>query len=376
MEELCDDDRPPPKQIFDTKAAAEQAEAGAAGEASSAHDPARASRRERQMARRTRIESSRSILQLCSSSEFPASTSQPSLPKAGDDEVIKEGFLRKKGGQRRNWLQRWVIVTKTELSYWVRPNKKRKGVIPLVELSNIQEISHKRHPFSWTMQRTFKPKKRRLRRKVIRTYHFEASSESAREKWISLLRTMIGEGRKPEPPAEPQTAAGTQAEAVPSPWLIAEMSKLSPPQTETGEPSSPMSSSPASPHSHSPSSPSSTFLSSSPPASAPTELAVAVGDGDRSAATTDPDPAAAGAGAASIEATAAAAAAPSEQHPPRELVRALYSYTGAPDSPELSFNEGDIMVVLARQETGWIEVERNGELGLVPQTYVANVAPV
>jgi PH domain len=35
--------------------------------------------------------------------------------------VLKEGFLYKKGGKRRNWLKRWFKLTPTAIEYYASP---------------------------------------------------------------------------------------------------------------------------------------------------------------------------------------------------------------------------------------------------------------
>lgn len=49
--------------------------------------------------------------------------------------------------------------------------------------------------------------------------------------------------------------------------------------------------------------------------------------------------------------------------------RALYSYTAQRDD-ELSFSEGDLVAVLAKNEDGWWEGEANGARGVFPGNYV------
>eukprot|EP00005_Dracoamoeba_jomungandri_P002916 CAMPEP_0174255746 /NCGR_PEP_ID=MMETSP0439-20130205/5054_1 /TAXON_ID=0 /ORGANISM="Stereomyxa ramosa, Strain Chinc5" /LENGTH=529 /DNA_ID=CAMNT_0015338067 /DNA_START=28 /DNA_END=1617 /DNA_ORIENTATION=+ len=53
-------------------------------------------------------------------------------------------------------------------------------------------------------------------------------------------------------------------------------------------------------------------------------------------------------------------------------VRALYNYTGVEDT-ELSFQEGDLITVTYKDESGWWEGELNGVVGVFPSNHVQEV---
>jgi len=53
----------------------------------------------------------------------------------------------------------------------------------------------------------------------------------------------------------------------------------------------------------------------------------------------------------------------------KQEARALYDYE-ASDEGELSFLDGDVMIVLRKDPSGWWTVELNGEIGNIPSNYV------
>jgi hypothetical protein len=66
-------------------------------------------------------------------------------------EVQKVGFLRKKGHVRRNWLDRWFVLTTEGLYYYKnRTDPKPIGVIPLFS-ANANEDTLQKHQFVFTV---------------------------------------------------------------------------------------------------------------------------------------------------------------------------------------------------------------------------------
>ena len=53
-------------------------------------------------------------------------------------------------------------------------------------------------------------------------------------------------------------------------------------------------------------------------------------------------------------------------------VKALYGYT-ADDETELTFQEGDIMIVTAEDDSGWWYAEKEGRQGVIPSNYIEKV---
>jgi hypothetical protein len=75
-------------------------------------------------------------------------TSELLTHQQGD--VLKVGFLRKKGHVRRNWLDRWFVLTTEGIYYYKsRVDTKPLGVIPLFG-SNAKEDTFQKHQFVFT----------------------------------------------------------------------------------------------------------------------------------------------------------------------------------------------------------------------------------
>lgn len=55
--------------------------------------------------------------------------------------------------------------------------------------------------------------------------------------------------------------------------------------------------------------------------------------------------------------------------PRRPQAKALFPYEAATDD-ELTFNEGDIIFIVQKDQAGWWEGELNGKKGWVPANYV------
>lgn len=65
-------------------------------------------------------------------------------------EILKVGFMRKKGHVRRNWLDRWFVLTSEGIYYYKnRQDVKPLGVIPLFG-STVKEDSFQKHQHVFT----------------------------------------------------------------------------------------------------------------------------------------------------------------------------------------------------------------------------------
>jgi len=98
-----------------------------------------------------------------------------------------QGYLKKKGGDRRNWKKRWFVLTTVELSYWVKPNRSQKGSIQLEDVKSVQNASSKKHKrcFSVTTE--------------SREYMIVAESDEQRTAWMNALRGAISDIKNPQP---------------------------------------------------------------------------------------------------------------------------------------------------------------------------------
>ena len=77
----------------------------------------------------------------------------PTPPPAGT--ILKEGWLMKKGGNRRNWQTRWFVLKSPELSYY--KNKKVRLSIPPPQKKTTKLILHRmlsqRMLYCWVARR-------------------------------------------------------------------------------------------------------------------------------------------------------------------------------------------------------------------------------
>ena len=59
-----------------------------------------------------------------------------------------------------------------------------------------------------------------------------------------------------------------------------------------------------------------------------------------------------------------------------EYVVAIYDYTATPGTPELSFQQGDRLLVVQHFGSGWMEAELNGNVGFIPRNYVEPITDI
>lgn len=96
---------------------------------------------------------------------------------------LKEGYLNKEGGSRKNWRTRWFVLTSLELSYFKSPaDKTPVGVLVLENFADVDPVptSVKQHCFAVS------PKI-----KESRTYLIQASNEAEVSEWISAIRLAL-----------------------------------------------------------------------------------------------------------------------------------------------------------------------------------------
>jgi hypothetical protein len=104
-----------------------------------------------------------------------------------DDEdgqvIAKEGFLRKKGGIRPNWLKRWFVIDgrSMRLRYYDSQQGKEKGVLDLNEMWKKDCVRESTAPKTKTTDCEIEIEL------LDRTYRLRAASEDEREEWIAAL---------------------------------------------------------------------------------------------------------------------------------------------------------------------------------------------
>eukprot|EP01133_Synstelium_polycarpum_P019515 gene19515-23378_t len=103
-----------------------------------------------------------------------------------NDNIIKEGFLKKKGGGeggRRNWTTRWFRLKQDTLSYY----KKRKDAKPkgIVKLTSARIETHSGKPFGIVLLCGINESN------LVRDYLLMAESKKEQEDWIQAITDVI-----------------------------------------------------------------------------------------------------------------------------------------------------------------------------------------
>jgi len=117
--------------------------------------------------------------------EFMRVLSSNELPKMENVEIIRTGYLIKKGAMRKNWTTRYFELRKNTLTYYRSPNEAPKGVIILEAASKVTNL-HEKKPFSFTISNS-----------TAREYWVAASDAAQSSLWIETIGWCIeqlGEG--------------------------------------------------------------------------------------------------------------------------------------------------------------------------------------
>lgn len=98
------------------------------------------------------------------------------------NEVIKQGYLVKKGHKMKSLKERWFVLKPTYLSYFVNNTcTERKGVITLNTSSAVESVPSKgRYKFTVKCGET----------KIV--YELEAKDQKSRLEWIASIQAAIG----------------------------------------------------------------------------------------------------------------------------------------------------------------------------------------
>ncbi|XP_064404168.1 pleckstrin homology domain-containing family A member 1-like [Halichondria panicea] len=100
-------------------------------------------------------------------------------------EVIKVGFLKKKGHVRRNWLDRWFVLTTEGMYYYKnRLDEKPVGVVPLFGSTAKEDTLQKhQHVFTcWTAEG--------------KDYPVQASTRDEMMVWLKAISDAVTEREK------------------------------------------------------------------------------------------------------------------------------------------------------------------------------------
>ncbi|XP_005988477.1 differentially expressed in FDCP 6 homolog [Latimeria chalumnae] len=104
-------------------------------------------------------------------------------------DVLKQGYLWKKGQLRRNWTERWFTLRPSSLCYFVSEDRKeKKGSIPLDKSCCVEVLPDRDGKRCMFCVKT-----------ATRTYEMSASDTKQRQEWATAIQTAIrlqAEGKK------------------------------------------------------------------------------------------------------------------------------------------------------------------------------------
>ncbi|XP_066559408.1 differentially expressed in FDCP 6 homolog isoform X2 [Amia ocellicauda] len=96
-------------------------------------------------------------------------------------DVLKEGYLWKRGQLRRNWTERWFTLRPSTLAYFVSEDRKdRKGSIPLDRNCCVEVLPDKDGKRCMFCVKT-----------PAKTYEMSASDTKQRQEWTTAIQTAI-----------------------------------------------------------------------------------------------------------------------------------------------------------------------------------------
>ncbi|XP_067284273.1 differentially expressed in FDCP 6 homolog isoform X1 [Pseudorasbora parva] len=95
--------------------------------------------------------------------------------------IIKKGYLLKKGHVRRNWQERWFVLKPSSLTYFVCEDlKEKKGEIPLEESCVVENLPDKEGRRCLFCVKT-----------PNRTYEMSATNLKQRVDWVQAMQTVL-----------------------------------------------------------------------------------------------------------------------------------------------------------------------------------------
>ena len=98
-------------------------------------------------------------------------------------EVIKQGYLVKKGHKMRSMKERWCVLKPGNLAYYTNSNcSEKKGVIVINKSSSVESMAVKgKYRFSIKCGES------------ETHYEMEAKDQKSRQEWIACIQAVIGE---------------------------------------------------------------------------------------------------------------------------------------------------------------------------------------
>ncbi|KAG8890781.1 hypothetical protein FRB98_004826 [Tulasnella sp. 332] len=92
------------------------------------------------------------------------------------ENVVKSGYLLKKGERRKTWKKRWFVLRQTQLSYYKSSKEYQTlRVLPISEIHSVSQVTLKRHDYTFGI--------------VIpsRTYYIQAGSAAEVDSWVRAI---------------------------------------------------------------------------------------------------------------------------------------------------------------------------------------------
>ena len=98
------------------------------------------------------------------------------------NEVVKQGYLVKKGHKMKSMKERWFVLKPTNLTYFTnRTCSEQKGVITIKKSSSVASVAAKgKYRFSVKCGET------------ERLYEMETKDQKSRLEWIACIQAAIG----------------------------------------------------------------------------------------------------------------------------------------------------------------------------------------
>lgn len=102
--------------------------------------------------------------------------------KGNKSQIVKQGYLAKKGAKRRNWKTRWFILKKDELVYFKDPFDKDPAGCISMKQANVYISDHKAHCFCIDTG--------------SRKYLIAAKNSPSQREWIEAIRIVVNSTSK------------------------------------------------------------------------------------------------------------------------------------------------------------------------------------
>ncbi|XP_053576569.1 switch-associated protein 70 [Bombina bombina] len=105
-------------------------------------------------------------------------------------DILKQGYLWKKGHRRKNWTERWFVLKPNVLTYYVREDlKDKKGDIILDANCCVESLTDKDGKKCLFLVKCLE-----------KTYEISASDKKKKQEWIQAIQTVVNLGRLGLPP--------------------------------------------------------------------------------------------------------------------------------------------------------------------------------